>query len=206
MSALAGAPLPSVAHESTMEELATEEPARHQNARASTPAKEELHTEVPWVPRMDAIRKAQVAEVEALEEIVGALASKQQTSVTKLREQVDTILAWRAQIITKERNVAARRAGTNATDRAKVAGAELPEAKRAQGAEKTDALATSTDIDAIGGSGDQSDAVSSALFVEDNEDWAAVLEEPTEQGRCSEFVSIPLLVRLLFNRSPSKQT
>ncbi|CAM9277865.1 unnamed protein product, partial [Scytosiphon promiscuus] len=82
------------------------------SAIACTPtphvAMDEPPEEVPWVPRMDAIRKAQLAEVDALESVVGALASKQQSAITKLRSQVDTIIAWKSQIAVRDTRAPAR--------------------------------------------------------------------------------------------------
>lgn len=195
MSALAGAPSPPAIEEPAVDESAIEEPGieerRKMNANTDT---EELPEEVPWVPRMDAIRKAQVAEVEALEEVVGALASKQQSSITKLRKQMNTILAWKAQTTAKDRKVAARRAGANASNRATVVTGEPANAKGS-------AVVTTADVCAIEISGDQSDAESFALVVEDNEDWEGLLEDPVEHGmcwagRCTAIVCVRLLVAL----------
>lgn len=146
---------------------------------APAPAKEGLPDEVSWVPRMDAIRKAQVAEVEALEEIVGTLASKQQSSIKKLRQQMDTIIAWKTQIVLQDRKVAARREAAKATNREnveKVAG----DAVNSTVVTTTDV--TTTDVSTIEGVDRQSDAESSALVDEDKEDGESIIEEPIEQG------------------------
>ncbi|CAM9362217.1 unnamed protein product, partial [Hapterophycus canaliculatus] len=115
MSALAGAPTPQV-------------------------AKNDLPEEVPWVPRMDAIRKAQLAEVDALESVVGALASKQQSAITKLRRQVDTIMAWKSQIGIRDTRAATRHEMANAANGA----------KEAEYSSKTNASGASTLIPEVG--------------------------------------------------------
>lgn len=192
MSALTGASSPPDVEELAIEESAPEEPLQ-KSPLAGTPAKEELPKEVPWVPRMDAIRKAQSAEVDALEEIVGALASKQQTSVAKLRKQMDAIMAWRAKIIAKERKAAPRREGANATKRVNVAGESVTRDVRTRDKGPTVAgvVVTAPEACTVEGSADETDAASAALVVEDNEDdWSGMpeefedLEEPVEQGMC----------------------
>lgn len=175
MSALTGEPSPSVMEEPGKEELAVESPPTME-ALDRTPDKEEPPDEVPWAPRMDAIRKAQLAEVNALEEVVGALASRQQSSITKLRKQMDTIIAWKSQTTAKERRVAARGEAANAANRAKVA------AEPGNTADGTDTNAAKTGK--LEGSGGRSDAEPSALVVDDSEEWDVMLEEePVEQGR-----------------------
>lgn len=197
MNVLTGVQSSPVEEEQATKDPAIEEP-RQQDAIASTSANPELPEEIPWVPPMDAIRKARVAEVEALEEVFGALASKQQTSITKLRTQMDKVLAWKAQTIAKERKVAARRAAANTTTNGgkgtqgpvredPVAGGPAAGGPAA-GDQRTaiaSAVVTTTDVGAIEGLGDQSDEVSYTLVVEENEDWGGMpeeIEEPVHQG------------------------
>lgn len=89
-------------------------------------ATEELTEEAEWVPRMDGIRQARGAEIEAMESLLGSIASKHQSSLTKLRRQVDTIMAWKIQMVERDRKAAtmrevARREAAEATKKAKLA-------------------------------------------------------------------------------------
>ena len=190
MSALTGVPAPPVLEELAVEEPAKEKPAQ-KSARAGASAKEELPKEVPWVPRMDAIRKAQSAEADALEEIVGALASKQQASIAKLRKQMDAIMAWRAQVIVKERKVAPKREGANPTHKVHEAGGRSTRdtGTRDQGPAVSGAVVHAANAGTIEGSAGESDEASPSLVVEDNvDDWDGMPEEfeefeaPVEQG------------------------
>eukprot|EP00752_Nemacystus_decipiens_P004375 g3998.t2 len=138
---------------------------------------------------MDAIRKAQEAEVDALEEIVGALASKQQTSIAQLRKQMDAIMAWRAEMIGKERKVAQRRREADATN-VKVNEAGDSETRytvtREQESALAGAAATPEDTGTVEGSDNESDAAPFDLLVEDIEKdrrgMPEELEERVEQG------------------------
>lgn len=156
MSALAGAPAP---------------PA----------ATEELPEEVPWVPRMDAIRQAQENGVAAMESAFGAIASKQQSSFTRLRRQVDTIMAWKLQVTEKDRKTAARREvarreAATAAERSKLAGDP--------GNTHAAAAVTTTESAAIIAPADQNEAASLDLVAGDSDDWDETPEERVEQGVC----------------------
>lgn len=56
-----------------------------------------------WVPSMDDIRNAHLAEANALETILAALASKQQASMTALRREVEKIAAEQAKLAAAKR-------------------------------------------------------------------------------------------------------
>lgn len=157
MSALAGAPPPPVA----------------------TP---ELPKEAPWVPRMDAIRQAKGAEMEAMESVLGAIASKQQSSFIQLRRQVDTIMAWKMKITEREKKVAARREATREE------AAEAAKKKKMAAGDRSAAAVTAAES--------VKNAVSAEEVVDQNEvepvdldednidDWGEPPEERVEEGVC----------------------
>lgn len=133
--------------------------------------------EAPWVPPMDAIRRAQLAEVDALESVVGALASKQQSAITKLRRQVDTIMAWKSQIAVRDSRAATRHETANAENGAKVAGDPGETNAAAAGATIT------TDVGALTEVAGQSVVDPSSLTVTGYERWGDGPAGNLEQGK-----------------------
>lgn len=67
---------------------------------------EDIGKSTTWAPSMDGIRNAHLAEANALETILAALASKQQESMTALRREVEKIAA-------EQTKLAAARRGRN---------------------------------------------------------------------------------------------
>lgn len=75
-----------------------------------------------WASSMEGIRRAHIAEADALEKIVSALASKQQSSISALRRQVEAIAARQSRASTVDKPKAKR-------EKPKVADAPLVESR-----------------------------------------------------------------------------
>lgn len=176
-------------------------------------ATQELPKEAPWVPRMDAIRQANVAEMEAMESVLGAIASNQQSSFIKLRRQVDTIMAWKMKITERERKAAARREATReeaaAAAKKKKMAARCPSAEAAMtAAESVKNIASAEEVV------DQNEVESVNLEEDDIDDWGETPEERVEQGMCwSErhttaltHISADMCVLLLITKIAHRQT
>lgn len=125
--------------------------------------------EAPWAPRMDDIRQAQLAEVDALERVVGALASKQQSSITKLRKQVEMIMAWKSEVTAMNRKAAAKRKAENFASRANTS-ANTANLEEASG-ENVDAGVTRDDTTTAVGAPEQNEADDLALVEQNIEEW-----------------------------------
>ncbi|CAM9261338.1 unnamed protein product [Ectocarpus fasciculatus] len=125
--------------------------------------------EVPWAPCMDDIRQAQLAEVDALERVVGALASKQQSSITKLRKQVELIMTWKSEVAAMNRKAAAKRKAENFERRANTS-ASTANLAGASG-ENLDAGVTTDDTATAVGAPEQSEVDHSVLIENDIEEW-----------------------------------
>ncbi|CAM9120809.1 unnamed protein product [Ectocarpus sp. 4 AP-2014] len=124
--------------------------------------------EVPWAPRMDDIRQAQLAEVDALERVVGALASKQQSSIAKLGKQVEMMMAWKLEVADMSRKAAAKRKAENFERRANTS-ANTSNLEGASG-ENLDAGVTTEDDTTAVGAPEQSE-VDLALVEHDIDEW-----------------------------------
>ncbi|CBN77302.1 hypothetical protein Esi_0044_0093 [Ectocarpus siliculosus] len=143
--------------------------------------------EVPWAPRMDDIRQAQLAEVDALERVVGALASKQQSSIAKLGKQVEMMMAWKSEVADMSRKAAAKRKAENFARRANTS-ANTANLTGASG-ENLDAGVAREDETIAVGAPEQSDVDRSALVEHDIEEWHNNRsDEAHEQG--SEILDI----------------
>lgn len=125
--------------------------------------------EVPWAPRMDDIRQAQLAEVDALERVVGALASKQQLSIAKLGKQVEMMMAWKSEVADISRKAAAKRKAENFARRANTS-ANTANLSGASG-ENLDAGVTREGDTTAVGAPEQSDVDRLALVEHDIEEW-----------------------------------
>ncbi|CAM9699349.1 unnamed protein product [Ectocarpus sp. 12 AP-2014] len=124
--------------------------------------------EVPWAPRMDDIRQAQLAEVDALERVVGALASKQQSSIAKLGKQVEMMMAWKSEVADMSRKAAAKRKAENFERRANTS-ANTANLAGAPGGNLDAGVNTEDDTTAVGAP-EQSE-VDLALVEHDIEEW-----------------------------------
>lgn len=145
---------------------------------------EGLPEEVSWVPPMDAIRRAKGAEIEAMESVLEAIASKQQSSFTKLRRQVDAIMAWKKKITERDRKAVARRDAA----RKETAEAAKKEEVAAGGPGNTHAVeeVTTTESAAIIAPAespvDQKEEEYLELIANDSDDSREAPEERVEQG------------------------
>ncbi|CAN0225131.1 unnamed protein product [Ectocarpus sp. 6 AP-2014] len=125
--------------------------------------------EVPWAPRMDDIRQAQLAEVDALERVVGALASKQQSSIAKLGKQVEMMMAWKSEVADMSRKAAAKRKAENFARRANTT-ANTANLTGASGENLHAGVAREDDTTAVGAP-EQSDVDRLALVEHDIAEW-----------------------------------
>lgn len=144
---------------------------------SSPPAVEELPEEAPWAPRMDAIRKAQLAETAALEQVFEALGSKQHSSISKLSKQMDAMLAWKMKVTRKNRELEATGKDRNLAARREAAKTSVA----------TKEITGGTDNSTPGNaaeeeSADQREVPSLLVNEDDSEDSDEPLGTPIEQG------------------------